>query len=399
MRYAAVDLALKDRWPGVDPSPVVAVLSEAATSDPGIEVLAHEAGALDGPQAASLLMQPVAATLEQRALADRFQVFHAIDALIRAGGDPSPVLGIVASGLSVPRTTVVAAQTLRRAALRGWSLVPVAELVLGCTSSSAVDPVAQVRRLVTLQQRGEHGVVELLGQVYGAQAYGNLFGAFAVLEDQLIEATEAAKDTLVALHAAGSDPLACWLTLLPTFEHQLRGGPPAIQRQTAEAVGQLHHAGRDLHARTRTELAPRSGPLIAALTGLLSGPNEVAVAAAGALRVLADHGCDLAGVRRALEAGMDHARVDVRSGCSRALSTWLRLGGLEAPLPPRCSHRRVFAIGDEALADHGSVACPCCKGTARTIYHHQDRSQTHEDTMIEALCTGCGVYSEHHWGY
>ncbi|MEZ4316267.1 MAG: hypothetical protein R3F61_02135 [Myxococcota bacterium] len=401
MHHGTVARALKALWKGVEPYPVVAVLCEAAENDPSLEPVVEHALTQTGPGAATHLMEAVAGTVRVRAPRDRVTTMHALDALVRAGGDPRGVLDVAVGALSGP-TLRSAAEVLVRAALWGWSLETVTEPLFDTDGSGeGCVQLEHARRLATLQQRGEHAAIRGLARVYRAMPVANLHPGVGVLEAQLAdpERRELAADVLVALQEADGDMSDCWEALLPILEQSLRAGPDWERRDAAHTVAQVRYANKEPDARVGLQAPLRT--LIQALVEVL--PDErsrVADEAAGALSVLAERGADLSHADTALAHHAEDPRPAVRIACSRALSAWRVRAGAEAELPRGCSHRRVFAESDAPANDPPAhVECPACSEAAIVIFRAEDISQTHADIMVEARCPACGVYSEHHWGY
>jgi len=397
MKTGPVTQLLRTLWPRVDPYEVVGVLRE---QDPAsVAALLAELPALSGPDAATRLMVPVADALATRSPADRVEALHALDALVRGGGDPSAILPAAAATLPHRKTRRAAERLLRRAALKGWSL-----LSLDLPEPTGKDLSArQIYRLAALQRRGLEPAVCTLGIIYDRQPISNMHESLALVEEQLLSGDRAsAQAALAGLTAAGADLYRCWLALLPVLTSQLRDG--AWQNEAACALGQLRYTPRYAvglsEAQVAQDVAPRLGEVMAVLAGVLRVRRVVAQSAAQTLWNFAALGVPLDAVRAELEGALSSPDATVRSRCSGALSEWLVRSGQEPPLPRGCSHRRRFAASDTPLEGGGTVRCLACgvEG-AQVLYSHEDISQTHADIMAEARCAACGVYSEHRWGY
>ncbi|MBK6696779.1 MAG: hypothetical protein IPG50_32000 [Myxococcales bacterium] len=109
---------LRELWPDVDPHDVCRVLAHLdavggvdtkARVDEALSRPGREAASLDGTLASALN------TIER---AEKISVLHALDALIRAGGDPSAALVALAATLDDSRTVQAASAALHRAASR-----------------------------------------------------------------------------------------------------------------------------------------------------------------------------------------------------------------------------------------------------------------------------------------
>lgn len=390
MKTATVRRRLRELWAGVDPYPVVAMLRRQAQSDPeGAQELLDEACALAPEEAATLLIQPALTWLRATEPDERGDAWRALDSLVRAGADPTEALPVAASALGTSEGRSAAARLLRRAALRGASLASVAEELLGIE----VHPdVRSVQRLALLE-REDSTLLLALGQAYEGQRVANLFPALALLEEQLLtEAAEEARDALVAVVDAGEDLLASWVALLPVLLRQL--GHEPHQREAARMLGQLRFADGDDAA---SRLPPLQGVAVA-LAPLLTAAAPVAREAARTLELLAATETDLEPVATELRAGTHSDSRLVRSCCSRALSLWLCRTGVEAPLPPGQSHRRVHAANDEPFEGTRSRRCPACNESgARLIFEWDDGAQFYRSGLTEVFCPACQVYTVHEY--
>ncbi len=406
---------LRAIWPGVNSNDVCGVLGHLDTkASPGIRAQIDEALALPGADAACALMAPVASAFAWVERSERACVLDAIDALIRAGGDPAPALPVLAEALGDFRTVQRACVALHRAALAGHSIASVgeslAEASKGKGGISALDVrlVHTVQRLEALQRRGQHEDLATLASVYEQQRpVGNLHGGIGLLEDSLLsesgDEVTFARLALTELLHAGTDSYLAWIALLPVLNVHVRSTSRDGRERAAAALGQVTFAiGRaaELEEREATERTlPLLYPLLEGLAALLSSEDAESSVAAKTIEVFVDIGCSLAAVRDRIDAALGDTRVEVRSACSRALSKALQRAGEETPLPPGRSHRRTYSPSDTPLGDGRKVRCPHCGAMeAVTLYEARDRGNTWDDTTIELKCSACGVYSAEHFG-
>lgn len=409
-RRESRDIRLRELWQGVDPYAVGAVLAHLEDRDePGVSALVDNALSRSGIEAASELMRPVAAAAALVDPAQQFEVFHALDALIRAGGDPSAALPTLVRGLGESRTEKQACEALRRAALSGCSLAPVREALEKVAAGSHGGSVSAVQRLETLQRRGMQAELRRLSIVYAQQRpYGNLHGGIGLVEESLLASDDSdlasARHALAELERAGSDFYLCWIALVPVLRGHLRRPDSGRREQAAKALGQLSFAITNSTKLEKAEAVRRIlallYPVLAELAALLGGDDAERTAAATTIEVFAEIGCPLSDIRDRLEAALGDDRVDVRSACSRALSTALQRTGAEARLPLGRSHRRTYAASDTPLSDQRPTRCPQCDAQmASVIYESRSRGNTWDDTTIELKCSSCGIYSVESFGY
>lgn len=391
---------LRAQWPGVDPEAVCAVLASIDAAGTEADRAGVEAAlVLAGADAASALMGPVAAAFGSVAPSERVGVLHAVDALIRAGGDPAPALAVLAEALADARTVKPACEALHRAALAGGSLAPVREAL---AKASCDDSVRAVMRLEALQRRGLHDDLRALAAIY-ARRLGNLHGALGLVEESLLaeagDEAVAARTALAECERAGTDLYRCWTALLPVVRRHLEGDHG---ERSAAALAQIEVAiGRSAEFDA-TEAAARAVPLLEptleGLTALLGGEDRARMVAAKAIEVLLAMGCSAFAVRHRIERAMRDPRVEVRSACSRALSAALARTGEETGLAPGQSHRRTFAMDDTPL-DARKARCPHCGATeAVLLYESRDRGNTWDETTAERKCAACGIYTVERFG-
>ena len=404
MEWTPTQKKMRALWPGVSPHEVLSVLSDQAKVDPtAVDALLEEALNLPPADAATRLMAPVIAAVDDRKPWDRAIVISALDALIRAGGDPMAVLAFAVGELEERRTTETAARMLRRAALNGWSLAGVAEQLANCRVDKERPQVRRAYRLAALQERGFVGEIRKVAAVYHAhRPMGDLHGGIGVLQEQLLSddmhEVRAARDALDNLVAAGERTHDSWLALLPVLTQQLGEGKTRRQ-EAARAVSQLRYALKDASEPDRAALPGKLAPVVNALAGVLTEVSPAADSAAEALGIVVGFGASLEAVRPQIDAALGHAQVGVRSDCSRALSVWLVREGIEEAVPARCSRRRVYATSDEPLEGEKVISCEACDAPAPVLYRYEEINQFDEHHMVETLCPACGLYSEHHWGY
>jgi hypothetical protein len=389
----------------VEPSEVCSVLAHLdATGAP--ELLAHVEAALSsrsGAEAASALMAPVAAAFKSIEPRERGVVLDAIDALIRAGGDPTPVLPALARGLEDGRTVEKACVGLHRAALAGHSIASVWQQLSKAATGTPDGRVRSVERLAALQQRGLHADLRRLGTVYEQQRpIGNLHGGIGVLEESLLSGVEEevalARRALAELERAGADSYLGWIALLPVLSEQVRAPDRERCARAAAALAQIEYAVSRSVAFEPREAAERALPLLRpaldGLTALLGSEGAESAIAARTIQAFVDIGCPLGDLRPRLEAALDAPRVDVRSAASRAVSADLQRAGTEARLPRGRSHRRTYASADTPLVGRETVRCPSCGGKeAAVIYESRDRGNTWDETTCEIRCPACRVYA------
>lgn len=398
MRYGDAERALRALWPRVGPYEVASTLSEWSAVEPGpADALLAEVSALPPADAATRLMPAIAARLEPTPPRDRHIVLHALDALVRAGGDPTSILGVPAQALLERRTAGPAATALRRAALRGWPLDGVREPVERCESTEP--PVGHVKRLLALQDHGEHAAIRTLCGIYDASVIGNLHEGLGVLEARLLAGDAGARQALAEAAAAGADLFRQWEAMLPVWVDAL--GTDA-REAAARAIGQLQHVTGETRIPPDEALQsalPRLGVAIGPLCARLSDRSRAAEAAARTLQSLVAQGASLAGHESEVEAALSDARVAVRHPCSVALTAFLEREGREEPLPAGFSRRPIHAVGPTPLPDERPTRCGHCGGEAHVVYKHEDISQTHADILIESRCSVCGLYEESRYGY
>ncbi len=398
---------LRELWQGVDPHEVCSVLAHVdSTGAPSVQVGIEEALSLSGVDAASALMAPIASAFGSVDRADRAQVLHAIDALIRAGGDPAPALGALAQGVGDGRTVQQACAGLHRAVLSGCSIAPVRETL--AKASADGHSVRAVQRLDELQRRGKNAELRSLGAVYEQQRpMGNLLGGIGLVEESLLSADDAevtvATLALAQLERAGSDFYRCWLAMLPVFNVPVRATDRGLREPVVAALGQVRFAIGKSPELDEREAARRVVPLLTpaldGLADLLGGQDSEGTAAAKVIEVFVQIGCSLSDVRPRVEAALGSAQVEVRSTCSRALSIALQRTGEETPLPQGRSHRRTYAAADTPLENDRTVRCPNCNAMAAVvIYESRDRGNTWDNTTIELTCSSCRIYSVEHFG-
>lgn len=354
-------------WPNVDPYPILRVLG----TDPVLDGL----GSREPRAAATSLMEPVAQRLSG---SDEMDALHALDALVRAGGDPRRVLPRVAAELKRSRFRSAAAKVLVRAALGGASLVEVVDTLDRAPSDEWVE---RARRLAKLEHRP--GVVAKLAVAYANQVpMGDLHGAIGLLERQLLAG--GGDEVLEELLAAGRDRYRCWRAMIPSMVWGLAAEPD----EAARAMGKVRFLSPPADD-VREVGQPLVGPIVARLWDT--------VEAAETLEVLVRLGCSLDGTTDAVDAARSHPSVGVRSACSRALTRHRVREGLEEEAMPGLSRRRVYAPSEAPL--EGVTVCRACGGKAEILYRNEDASQVHVDGLAEWRCTLCGSYGEDRWGY
>lgn len=392
---------LRELWPGVDPHDVCTVLAHLdAVGSVDTKARIAEALSRQGREAASALMAPVAFALNTIERAEKVSVLHALDALIRAGGDPTAALVVLASTLDDIRTVQPASAALHRAALAGYSLAPIREALSKAAAHHR--SVRDVARLDALQRRGQHVDLRRLSAVYERQRpIGNLHGALGLLEDSLLSDVDAelteARRALEEAERAGSDVYRVWVSFLPIMTRQLGAADHERRERAAAALAQVKFAVGRSPERSEREAAalalPLLRPTLDGLTALLEGEDAERMASAATIEVFVELGCPLTDVRQRLEVALGDARVEVRAACSRALSAALGRAGEEKPLPPGRSHRRTYASSDTPLEAGRKTRCPNCGALeALVIYESRDRGNTWDDTTVERKCGSCQIY-------
>lgn len=410
---AALEKELRRLWPRVDPWSLIFVLrhltAQGEDARAQVQATLDEALALPPAAAASALMGPVAsaaASYERRELKD---VVNAIDALIRAGGDPAPALDLLATCMEDYRNLRGAASALRRAALRGWSIAALGDrLATLSPSAGEAAHVRGVQRLALLGRRGMNDALARLDHVYRSHGLANLFEGVGLVEELLLadaaDDVDLARRSLIALEEAGADLYRAWIALLPVLRRDLRADDPRLRSTAARALGQLRYTLKESREHPPEEafrrVEPALAPVLDELAALLASDAPLAADAAETIEVFAALGAPLGGVCGALEAALDDPRVEVRSPCARSLSTYMRRIGEESPLPSGCSHRRTYAASDAPLDDRRAGRCPACgEVAAAVIFERHDRGNTWDDTLLESRCGRCGVYSIERYGY
>lgn len=393
--------AFLELWPGVsaeDPYSVLRKASELGTRD--IQALLLEAIELGGRAAADLLMGPVAATFPLPDYRDRHGTMHAIDALVRAGGDPTPALSALVEALGDRHCRGSAIGALRRAALAGWSLEPVREAL-----EAADDPhgdVAKVCRLAFAVHPEREARVEALQQIYAQQPVGNLREGLGLVEHLLnsndAEVRAIADRAITELLDAGPDLYRTWFALLPALRHVLEHGGDAERRDALETLADFRvtlsytagHSEAEAREAARPEL---EALLVSVVPQLASSSVRVATQAAEVVRRFAEQGASLADVRDAVDTALRDPRVAVRSECSTALSHDLRRIGEEPELPHHAAYRRTYALDDRPVDDAEPRVCALCGAKAtRFIYQADNGAQFYRVYTSELHCTACGRY-------
>ncbi|MCB9794878.1 MAG: hypothetical protein H6741_19405 [Alphaproteobacteria bacterium] len=392
-------------WPGVGSERVYMVLRQASEQGtPGIQALLEEALRRGGPEAADLLMAPVAATFPFPDHRDRPDTVTAIDALIRAGGDPTPALPALARALEDRHVRAGALSALRRATLAGHSL----ESIRG-PLEAAEDPrgeVAKLRGLAFFQHPSREATIASIRRVHDNQPFGNLRGGIGIVE-QLItsegpEARRLGDAALVELLAAGEDAYRTWLALLPALRWVLRRGAVGQGREALHALQQLRYTLKHASALGEDEALGRALPTLEAVllevAPLLEG--ELAAPAAQLVHAWAELGVSLEGARGRIEAALKHPDAVVRSECSQGLTLHLRRTDEEPRLPRGVSRRRVYAADDTPLRPGAAPGiCVQCGATAvHVIYEENDGMQFYSTTTVESRCGACGLYFVAYYG-
>ncbi|MCA9719365.1 MAG: hypothetical protein H6713_42775 [Myxococcales bacterium] len=407
LSWRYLEKSFRGRWPRIDPTWLCWVVKHLRERDgAAVEALVEDALARAPADAASVLMGPVTSAWPSVDERDRDNVLQALEILIRAGGDPGPALPILGAALGDRRTANHACSGLRCAALRGWSVAPVRDQL--ARAQGERHRVRALQRLDELGRRGLHDELRALDAVYREQPVGNLFEAIGLLEELLLsetdEAVALARRALTRLRAAGRDLLRSWLALLPVLRRRLATGDADQRARAARAVGQLRYAFSETEEsedQARRLILPLLDPLVAALCEHLGdAASHTATMAAETLEILVGLGATLSRVRAELDAALDDERVSVRSPCARALSRYLVRAGEEAALPPGTSHRRTYAAAETPLPGERATVCPRCQQReAVVIYRHHDRGQTWDNTLIESMCSACGVFTVRSYGY
>ena len=399
MKIFRLKKQFKKLWPGVAPYKVLDVLAHELERDPEpTQALVHEVLAMSGPNAATRLMQPIVDALPYRKEWDRPDIMTALDALVRAGGDLTPVLDVVVECATHWRTESSAGRVMHRFVLVGGSLAPVHERLVAIDSKDAELRTAQ--RLSKIQAAGLDEALRSLARSLANQPVGNLRGGIGLVEAQLVSAdpveAERATRCLVSLEAAGKSLHESFLAILPVLTHQLGSGDASVRAEAGRAIAQARYACKA--SSEREALIASIEPTVQALAVTLSDPSAPsAAAAAEALNLLVTAGASLASVREQVDAALAHASVDVRSPCSTALSAWLASTGAEAPLPPDCSHRPVYATSAEPVSERTST-CRVCEGTqAVAVYAYEGPEQFYRTYIDEVYCPDCGIWAVTHF--
>lgn len=388
----------------MDPLDVCSVLLHLdAAGTPELRAQIAAAFARSGGAAATALMAPVASAFESIEAGERGRVLDALDTLIRAGGDPADAVPTLARALADARTVPKACVALHRAALAGHSIASVREPLAQASTGGSRRAVRSVERLVALEQRGLHAELRRLRTVHEQQRpIGNLHGGIGVVEDALLsdvdEEVVAARLALTEMERAGSDHHACWMAMLPVLSARVRSPDRERREEAASALGQISFAVRSSSAFARDEAAQRTlphlHPALDGLTALLAEGGAESVIAARTIESFLEIGCPLGELRPRLDAALADPRVEVRSACSRGLSTALQRAGTEARLSPGRSHRRTYASADTPVEGRGKVRCPSCAGeAAAVIYEWRDRGNTWDETILEIRCPACRLYA------
>lgn len=376
-----------------------------STGSPDTKARIEKALLLDGAEAASALMDPIASALGWVERTERVAVLHAVDALIRAGGDPTPALSALAQSLGDSRTVQAACAALHRAALSGYSIAPVREHLSKAAGQDSA--VRAVQRLEALQRRGLHAELRRLSAIYKQVPVANLHVAIGLLEESLLsdvdDEVSGARLALENAECARSDLYRCWVALLPVLHRHLHAPHRERRERAAAALGQVKLAisqSTELkESEARERVLPLLHPALDGLTALLGGEEAERRIGARAIEVFAEIGCSLAEFRSRIEVALRDEQIEVRSACSRALSMALQRAGDETPLPPGRSHRRSYALSDTPLGDGRKARCPNCDALeAVVIYELRDRGNTWDDTTIERKCSSCQIYSLEHFG-
>ncbi len=391
--------AFLELWPGIDSERVHMALRTASDlGTPGVQELLSRAIELGGPQAADLLMAPVAATFPLPDSRDRADTMMALATLIRAGGDPTPALPALAQALSDRHCRSAAVTTLRRAALAGWPLDPIHP-----TLQALDDPrgeLATVRRLAFLEHPRREHAIAALKQVHANQPVGNLRTGIGLVE-QLLASSESqalADAVLAELLAAGRDAYKTWFALLPALRHVLAEGPDDQRVRALNTLSQFRFVpGYALELDeepARVAALPTLERCLLDIAPHLAAPAaRVAIAAAEAVQVLTRAGASLDGVRAQVDVALDHAQVSVRSACSIALSQYLRRTGDEPELGEGASYRRTYSRSDEPVTDGDPRVCGLCGAQqVRIIYSEDDGAQFYRLYTSESHCGACGRY-------
>lgn len=389
-------------WPGVHSEGIYWILRDHDRAA-GHRALVEQALALGGREAATLLMAPLAATLHVTEGRDRARVLHGLDALVRAGGDPTAALATMAAGAEDERSRRAATDALRRAALKGWPLEEVREHLERLYRETDDLRIRSALRVGFFAHGARSALLDRLDAVYRVQRVGNLRDGIGLVEELLYAGSAddvvLAEQVLAALTRAGPDLHSCWLGLLPVLERHLTHPDPRLRAQAARALGQVRHTHRyagDLdEAQAARAVVGALEQTLPALTLLLADPDgRAAAAAAEAVRIFAEHGASLAAVWPRVEAALDDGRVDVRSASSIALSTWHQRTGREAPLAAGQSHRRTYARSDTPIDDRAPRTCGACGAVeVRVVCHHDDGKQFYATTTTERHCAACGLYT------
>lgn len=394
-------------WPHVDPGPLISLLRDCEEAVPGVEETVAQAFSYPAEQAgdaASLLMAPVGAALPSVEARERGLVMQALDVLVRAGGDPSPVFTLLTRALGSESTRWSALRMLRAAALRGWSLLPIAEHLAGMEEPvDGRDSMGSVQRLLRMQQAGCSSAITDLSTVYTAQRpMGIVLEGMGLVEELFVtgapEDLELARATLADLVRAGKDAFAVWSAQVPALRRHLRARDAGSRERAASALGKIRYAVGKSSEFDEEEAARAALPaiteLLPELARLLSDESGASRAAADTIRIFAALGCSMEVVEGALEAAMDDPRVDVRRACSEALSIHRVRTKKEAPLPRWFSYRRTHARSDAPLPSRRSrMTCQICGEKAvDVIYEWNDGAQFYSLSITELRCSACGVY-------
>lgn len=394
-------------WPRVDPGPLISLLRGHGEAVPGVEETVAQAfsyPAEEAAAAASLLMATVGAVLPAVQARERSAVMQALDVLVRAGGDPSPVFTLLTQALRDASTQRSALTILRAAALRGWSLLPIEEPLAGMEEAgSGRDSMGSVQRLLRMQQAGYLSAITDLSVVYTAQRpMGTLLEGMGLVEELFVtgaqEDLELARATLADLVRAGKDFFAIWSAQVPVLRRHLRAQDAGLRERAACALGKIKYAVDKSSELDEEEAAREALPalteLLPELAKILGDETSASPAAADTIRTVAALGCSMEAVEGALEAAMDDPRVDVRRACSEALSIHRVRTKKEAPLPRGFSYRRAYAQSDTPLPSRRSpMTCQLCGEQAVDVIHDwNDGAQFYSLSITELRCSACGVY-------
>ena len=388
-------------WPGVSSEQTYMVLREASDlGTPGVQELLCEAIALGGKEAADLLMATVSATFPFPDSRSRAGTVVAMEALIRAGGDPTPALPTLVEALKDRHCRAAAVSTLRKARLAGWSLEPIREALERI--DDPIGDVAAVRRLAFLSHPHPEVAIASLQRVFKKQRLGNLRTGIGLVE-QLISSESRADqalgdEVLAALQDSGRDAYRSWFALVPAHRHFLAAGSVQQTRDALHSMSQFRYLPGEAEGlgeqEARVAALPTLDGLLRDIVAQLAARDaRVAVAAADAVKAFVEQGASLEAVRAEVDAALGHSDVSVRSACSIALSLHLRRTGEEPELPGGAFYRRTYGRSDEPVSDAAPRTCALCGAQeVRVIYDEDDGSQFYRLYTSETHCAGCGRY-------